>query len=193
MKLIVGLGNPGKAYTYTRHNVGFLVAERLALLYKGRFQKACDGLLAQININHQSCYLLMPQTMMNNSGASVKSAITKFEVDFKDVLIVYDDVAIEFGTLRLRPNGSAGGHNGIKSILASLKTMEVARLRLGIGQAPLHVDQADYVLAKFNAGELKKLPEIINNASLAVHSWVTQEVKDAMQVVNSNKKQKDCS
>ncbi len=191
MKLIVGLGNPGKAYTYTRHNIGFLVVERLAEEKKGRFHKACDGLMAQVDIDGQQCSLLMPQTMMNNSGFAVRKAAAKLGVAINDVLIVYDDMTLGFEALRIRPIGSAGGHNGIKSIIAHLGTQDFARLRLGVSKPPLGVDAADHVLAKFTSGEQKSLPDFINQASLAVHCWVTQGVEAAMNEYNGNKKTKE--
>ncbi len=191
MKLIVGLGNPGKTYTYTRHNIGFLVIERLAEIYGGRFQKACDGLIARVNIEDQPCSLLMPQTMMNNSGISVKSAMVKLGVDMKDVLIVYDDMSIHFDTLRIKPSGSAGGHNGIKSIITHLGSNDFARLRLGVGKKPLKADAADYVLANFTSSEKKSLPDFINKASLGALSWVTRGVDATMNEFNSNSKPKD--
>ena len=191
MKLIVGLGNPGKAYVYTRHNIGFLVIERLAQEHGGRFHKACDGLMAQVNIDGQQCSLLMPQTMMNNSGMSLRLAVAKLGVDRKDILVVYDDMSLVFETMRIRPFGSAGGHNGIKSIIAHLGTQEFARLRLGVGRPSVGVDAADHVLANFTSSEQKCLLDFINQASLAVHSWVTQGVEATMNEFNSNKKTKE--
>ena len=191
MKLIVGLGNPGKAYVYTRHNIGFLVIERLAQEHGGRFHKACDGLMAQVNIDGQQCSLLMPQTMMNNSGMSLRLAVAKLGVDRKDILVVYDDMSLVFETMRIRPFGSAGGHNGIKSIIAHLGTQEFARLRLGVGRPSVGVDAADHVLANFTSSEQKCLLDFINQASLAVHSWVTQGVEATMNEFNRNKKTKE--
>lgn len=191
MKLIVGLGNPGNAYTRTRHNIGFLVVEKIAQKREGKFHKACDGLVARIDVDGHQCSLLMPQTMMNNSGVSVNAAATKFGVPMSDVLVVYDDMAIAFGSLRVRASGSSGGHNGIKSIIAHVGGQDFPRLRLGIGQPPVNVDAADYVLAKFTSGEQECLPDFINKASLAVHCWVTQGVDAVMNEYNGSNKQKE--
>ncbi len=186
MKLIVGLGNPGKAYTNTRHNIGFLTVQRLAEVFGGRFHPAHEGMAAKVIIDGCSCLLLMPMTMMNNSGVSVRAVAARSGIPSSEILVVYDDMALGFGTLRIRPSGSAGGHNGVKSIIAQMGTQEFARLRMGVSKAPQGVDAADYVLAKFTSAEQKALADFINTASLAVHSWVTQGVEAAMNEYNGN-------
>ena len=164
MKLIVGLGNPGSTYTWTRHNLGFMVV--------GSLEKP------------DKCSLLMPQTFMNNSGAAVKAAVKKSGIALEDILIVYDDIALEFGQMRLKPEGSAGGHNGIKSIIEHLGTKEFARLRLGVGRPRPGVDAADYVLSNFTSAEKKLLPDFINQAHECVHSWVNLGVEEVMNQFN---------
>lgn len=188
MKLIVGLGNPGKAYTYTRHNIGFLVIDQIADKSKKRFHKACNGLMTEVDIEGFQCSLLMPQTMMNDSGLSVRAAVVKLGIKLQDLVIIYDDMAIAFGALRIRPEGSAGGHNGIKSIISHLGTMSFTRLRLGVGRPPVNVDPADHVLANFTSSEQKCLPDFLNQASFAVHSWVTEGVIATMNEHNGNRK-----
>lgn len=167
MKLIVGLGNPGSQYTWTRHNLGFMVV--------GSLEKK------------KSCSLLMPTTFMNNSGAAVAAAVKKLSVKLDDILIVYDDMALNFGQIRIKPDGSAGGHNGIKSIIEHLGTKEFARLRLGIGKPKPGTDAADYVLSDFTPAEKKILPDFINNAHQCVHSWVEEGVQAAMNQFNQRK------
>src|SRR5258708_3971856 len=118
-KLIVGLGNPGSQYTWTRHNLGFLALEALGKQHKakGHVSASNQGMLAKVVINGVECSLLMPMTFMNNSGLSVKKLVDKQGVAMEDVLVVCDDLSLSFGKLRLRPSGSAGGHNGLKSII----------------------------------------------------------------------------
>ncbi len=164
MKLIVGLGNPGSKYTWTRHNLGFMVVGAME--------------------NKKNCSLLLPQTFMNNSGLAVKAAVQKSGVALEDVLIVYDDMAIPFGSMRIRPEGSAGGHNGIKSIIEHLGAKEFPRLRLGVGRPRPGIDAADYVLSDFTPAEKKLLPDFINNALSCVHSWVDHGVETAMNEFN---------
>jgi peptidyl-tRNA hydrolase, PTH1 family len=186
MKLIVGLGNPEPKYAMTRHNLGFLVVAELAEKEGASFKKSAvaQGLGAKIKLEQESCSLLLPTTYMNNSGLAVKAAVTKNDLALEDILIVYDDMALDLGQLRLRPEGSAGGHNGIKSIIEHLGTNKFPRLRLGVGQPGPKVDPADYVLNNFTAAEQKALPDFINQALSCVHSWVTDGVEQAMNSFN---------
>lgn len=186
MKLIVGLGNPTGQYTYTRHNLGFLSIEALAAEQKVSLRKiaAVDGLVANVVIDGSSCSLLMPTTFMNNSGLAVKRLADKKGIAPQDILVIGDDLSLNFGSMRIRPSGSAGGHNGLKSIIEQLGTNEFARLRLGIGQAKVGVDTADYVLSNFTPAEKKALPEFINQALCCVHSWVSHGVEYAMNQYN---------
>jgi len=195
MKLIVGLGNPGPQYTWSRHNSGFLVLESLGkqLKAKGHVSAGNQGWLAKVLIEDVECSLLMPTTFMNNSGTSVKRLIDRTGISLEDILIVCDDLSLPFGKLRLRPSGSAGGHNGLKSIIGDLGSNQFARLRMGIdnpkgtvplgfrGQSPSTVD---YVLANFTPVEKKALPDLINHALDCVTCWVTEGAEVAMNRFN---------
>ena len=195
MKLIVGLGNPGPQYTWSRHNSGFLVLESLGkqLKAKGHVSAGNQGWLAKVLIEDVECSLLMPTTFMNNSGTSVKRLIDRTGISLEDILIVCDDLSLPFGKLRLRPSGSAGGHNGLKSIIGDLGSNQFARLRMGIdnpkgtvplgfrGQSPSTVD---YVLANFTPVEKKALPDLINHALDCVTCWVAEGAQVAMNRFN---------
>lgn len=188
MKLIVGLGNPEARYEFTRHNLGFLVLAALAQEHGLTYKKSAvaQAVEAKLVLDEQPCLLLMPLTYMNNSGAALKSCIEKKDIALKDILVVCDDLALSFGQLRLRPSGSSGGHNGIKSVIEHLGTSDFARLRLGISQAPQGVDTADYVLSNFTAGERKLLPGIVNNAVTCISSWVRQGTEATMIQFNGS-------
>jgi PTH1 family peptidyl-tRNA hydrolase len=192
MRLIVGLGNPGAKYQMTRHNLGFMAVMALAKEQKADFHKCgvSDAQVTKVTIGSQVCVLSMPQGYMNNSGAAVKAQAAKAGIGPEHILIVYDDMAIGFGELRIRPEGSAGGHNGIKSIIEYLGTKEFPRLRLGIGRPKPGADAVDYVLNNFTPGERKALPDIINDALLCVHSWVDGGVEKTMNQFNSKSKDK---
>jgi peptidyl-tRNA hydrolase, PTH1 family len=189
MRLIVGLGNPDVKYKMTRHNLGFMVVAALAEQYKLEFRKpaSADALVAKASIGAQACLLALPMTYMNNSGRAVAPLAAKNGILPSDILAVYDDLALGFGNMRVRPSGSAGGHNGIKSLIEHLGSRDFPRLRLGIGQNPAGVDAADYVLNKFSPEEKKLLPDFINQALLCVHSWVNQGVEQAMNQFNNQR------
>jgi len=150
MKLIVGLGNPGKQYEKTRHNAGFMVMDKLADKLGVKIdQNKFKGLYTQTFIKGTKILLLKPQTFMNNSGASVQAIVDYFDIDIEDIIIIYDDLDLPVGKLRLREKGSAGGQNGVKSILRYMGTQELRRIRVGIGK-DTHIPTVDYVLGKVN-------------------------------------------
>jgi len=184
MKVIVGLGNPGVQYETTRHNVGFLFvdmwAERLGVTFSAKHQ----GLWAQAVINGEKVHLLKPQTFMNFSGRSVSDLTAFYKISPQDVLVVHDDMDLEFGRLRLRARGSSGGHNGIKSIIAGLGTEAFWRLRIGIGRPPEGRDAVDHVLSRFSDEELRALEEILTKAENAVMLWVDGQAEKAMSLYN---------
>ena len=186
MKLIVGLGNPGPQYRWTRHNLGFLVLESLAAGERiaWRASSSNQGQVSKAVIQDVECSLLMPMTFMNNSGLSVKRVADRTGISTEDILVVCDDLTLEFGKLRLRPSGSAGGHNGLKSIIQDLGSNQFARLRMGI-DSPKSKDQTvDYVLSNFTPAEKKVLPDFINHALDCVTSWVTEGAQAAMNRFN---------
>jgi PTH1 family peptidyl-tRNA hydrolase len=185
-KLIVGLGNPGPQYRSTRHNLGFLVLESLAARQKilWRNSPSNHGMIANTVIEDIECSLLMPMTFMNHSGLSVKKLADRTGALPEDILIVCDDLSLSFGQLRLRPLGSAGGHNGLKSIINDLGSNQFSRLRLGIDPPKGEADTVDYVLSNFTPAEKKVLPEFINHALDCVTCWVTEGAQVAMNRFN---------
>ncbi|MFH0952469.1 MAG: aminoacyl-tRNA hydrolase [Patescibacteria group bacterium] len=165
--LIVGLGNPSKAYRATRHNLGFLAVDKLADQAGEKFSlaKKHNAQLANIQQNNQQWLLAKPQTFMNNSGSAVRSLVQYYKIDLNNLWIISDDVDLSFGKIRVRQQGSAGGHQGLQSIINELGTNEFNRLRIGLGSnRPLKIPAEDYVLQKFTLTEQQQLPEIIDQA-----------------------------
>jgi len=185
-KLIVGLGNPGPQYRWTRHNLGFLALESLAARQKivWRNSPSNHGMLAKAVIDGIECSLLMPMTFMNHSGLSVKKLADRTGTAPENILIVCDDLSLGFGDLRLRPLGSAGGHNGLKSIIKDLGSNQFSRLRLGIDSPKGVADTVEYVLANFTPAEKKALPDFINHALDCVTCWVAEGAQVAMNRFN---------
>jgi len=151
---------------------------------KGRVSSGDHGMLAKVGIEDFECSLLMPMTFMNNSGLSVKKFIDRTGTSLEDILVVCDDLTLSFGKLRLRPSGSAGGHNGLKSIIQELGSNQFARLRMGIDAPAKAVDTVDYVLSNFTPVEKKALPDFINHALDCVTCWVTEGAPVAMNKFN---------
>jgi len=158
MKLIVGLGNPGKKYAFTRHNIGFMAIDAYANTHK--LTLSMDKKMKGELVKTKDTLLLKPMTFMNLSGESVRAVMDYYNIEVEDVLIVYDDLAIPFGSIRIRQKGSAGGHNGIKSIIAHLHTEEFKRVRLGI-DVEHPVSSKDFVLSKFPKKDKKPIEEIL--------------------------------
>jgi len=180
-KFIVGLGNPGRRYRDTRHNLGFMLVERLADLWAaGPPRQGFDGLVWDVRRDGRTIYLLEPMTFMNRSGRSVAALVRFYKAALEDVLIVLDDLALPPGRIRIRPEGSAGGHNGLQDILTVLGAQQVPRLRLGIGPSPEAMDSADYVLGKLTEDELALANQAIDKAVVVVEDWLTVGVAEAM-------------
>lgn len=165
--LIVGLGNPGTKYAQTRHNVGFRALDVLAKDAGAKIDRAkYQSLTCQCTIAGKRVLLMQPQTYMNNSGEAVRQAAQFFKIPPENILVIFDDIDMDVGRLRIRKNGSAGGHNGIKSIIACLGTQEFPRIKIGVGAKPHpDYDLADWVLSKFSAQEQKSLTPAIENAA----------------------------
>lgn len=160
MYLIVGLGNPGKEYTNTRHNVGFLFVDDLASQMSAEeWKKWYQGLYTSCTLEWNKCILLKPETYMNLSGKSVQACASFFKIAPKDIIIISDDIDMEFGKIRFRETGSQGGHNGIGSIIEVLWTQDIKRIKIGIGRHP-NMDAADWVLSKFSKEEKEQLEDI---------------------------------
>ncbi len=186
MKLIVGLGNPGRRYRDTRHNVGFAVVEALASRHAATFESApAEALLARARtLGDGGTLLLKPLTMMNASGFAVSEIARYFRVAFEDILVVADDVNLPLGRLRARPGGSAGGHNGFRSIIEQLGTQGFGRLRLGVGRGDPRRDLADYVLGGFDADERPLVTEVIGRAADASELYVAEGIEAVMNRFN---------
>ncbi len=182
MKVIVGLGNPGSQYAETRHNIGFLLVDLLAEVHKLQFRTKFQGLLAEGQVEGERLLLLKPQTFMNLSGRSVSELINFYKVAREDLLIVQDDMDLPLGKIRLRDQGSAGGHNGIKSIQIESQSEKLWRLKLGIGRPPKEWDPARYVLSPFAEDELGLLDEVLGRAEKAAYLWIKGESERAMNL-----------
>lgn len=184
MKLVVGLGNPGKKYEWTRHNVGFWVVDKLAADHrKDHWQSQFDGLVLDVRLGVEKVMLLKPATFMNRSGQSVRKAVDFYKIELADLLVVADDFNLDLARLRLRGKGSAGGQNGLKDIIAHLGTEEFSRLRVGIG-SPGRIDPADFVLTKFAESDRDVVLGMVSEASVAVESWATRGLAWAMNEFN---------
>lgn len=184
MKLIVGLGNPGKEYAGTRHNCGFMVIDRLASkLNVDVDQNKFKGLYAKVKYHVEDIILLKPQTYMNLSGESVNAVMNFFKIDKEDLLVIYDDLDMPVGKLRLRKTGSAGGHNGIKNIIAHLNSQDFKRIRVGIDRHK-YMNVADYVLSRFSKVESEAIEQGIENAANAVLDYLDNDFNHAMNYYN---------
>lgn len=161
MKLIVGLGNPGKEYEKTRHNIGFMVLDYYASLHNLTFQKQkFNGIYAEFVYNQEKIILLKPQSFINLSGEVVRKFIDFFKISIDDLFIIHDDLDLEIGTYKLKPAGSSAGHNGLKNIELHLGTQKYKRLKIGISNNKM-IDTKDYVLGKLTKEEEEKLDDII--------------------------------
>lgn len=184
MKLIAGLGNPGGQYAETRHNVGFLLLDILAENLKLDFRPKFQGLVAETQMSGEKIYLLKPQTFMNLSGRSVRELAQFYKIRPEDILVTYDDMDLPLGRLRMRNSGSAGGHNGIKSMIAELGTEEFWRLKIGINRPPVGWDSARYVLAPFSKDEIPILEETLERGIEALSLWAKGDGIKAMNQFN---------
>jgi peptidyl-tRNA hydrolase, PTH1 family len=185
MKLVVGLGNPGRRYEGTRHNIGYIVLAEVAQRYgvtaaKTRFR----GEVVEAELGGQKALLLSPTTFMNLSGGSVQEAVSFYKVPTEDVLVLCDDLNLPVGKLRFRSRGSSGGQKGLDDIIARLGTEEFSRLRVGIGAAPNGWDWADYVLSKFPPGELPTIRQAVELAADAVAVWAREGIEFCMNQYN---------
>lgn len=185
MYVIVGLGNPDKKYDMTRHNMGFRIIDALADKYNITVgEQKFKGLLGKGTIEGEKVILVKPLTFMNLSGECVRPVCDYFKVDTEDCIILFDDISLDPGKLRIRKKGSAGGHNGIKSIIAHLGTEGFPRLKFGVGDKPKHMDLADFVLGRFSKEEEVQVTEGIEKAIEAVTCMVTEGYDAAMNKYN---------
>lgn len=183
--VVFGLGNPGLRYQRTRHNLGFLLVDRLEeqLRVRPRAGRG-DYLCSSAELEGRRLHLVRPLTFMNRSGAAVGPFVEQEDIDLARVLVAVDEVALPLGTLRLRANGTAGGHNGLKSVQGALGTTEYARLRMGCGPAPQDEDLADFVLGEFAPEEWGEVDELLERAARAVRAWVLEGTEVTMSRFN---------
>ncbi len=185
MYLIVGLGNPGDKYTFTRHNAGFLAIDYISQKHNIEIKKLKHkAMIGEGIISGKKVVLAKPQTFMNLSGESIRELVSWYKVEQKNIIVIYDDVSMPAGSLRIREKGSAGGHNGIKSIILNLNSDEFPRFKLGINEKPSEYNLADYVLGKFTSTEQKVMFDTFEKANLAVEEFITNGIQSAMNKYN---------
>jgi len=187
MKLVVGLGNPGKKYAGTRHNVGFDVLAEIAARFNGGKPKdRFESEAVEIFIGTEKVLLLAPQTFMNASGRSVRLAVDFFQLPLTDLMVVLDDLNLPVGKLRIRASGSAGGQKGLENIIQQLHTPEFARLRIGIDPPPANQNTADYVLSRFGKNDGEAVKTAVHRAADAIEAWVRHGLSPTMNQFNTD-------
>lgn len=185
MKVIAGLGNPGREYAQTKHNVGFCVIDKLAEDYNININKLKHkAFLGDGIIQGKKVLLVKPQTYMNLSGESIKEILNFYKVPIEDLIVIYDDISLPPGATRIREKGSAGGHNGIKNIISHLGTNVFLRIKVGVGEKPNGWDLADYVLSHFSKDDLPLILSGIERAQKAVEVLLSQGAAEAMNQTN---------
>lgn len=194
MKLIAGLGNPDEKYENTRHNVGFMVADKLAETIGAKFnQRMKRAKIASVFYKGEKIIIIKPQTYMNLSGESVAPIADYFRIPKEDILIVVDDVNLSLGKLRMRKSGSAGGHNGLKSVILNLATEEFPRLRIGVGAPAADIngekDMINHVLGRFSRDEEKAVEEMTEKGAEAALAFCTEGIDAAMNSFNGEGKE----
>ena len=186
MKLLVGLGNPGRKYEQTRHNVGFMVAAQLVREENGtKAANQFEGEVSEVRIGGEKLLVLCPHTFMNASGQSVRKAFDFYKLSLEDLLVVCDDLNLTTGRVRLKPSGSAGGQKGLLDIIRHLGSDQWARLKIGIDRPPANWQVVDYVLGKFEKDERETIDLAVSRACDAVKSWVTRGTADTMNHFNA--------
>lgn len=186
MKCIVGLGNPGLKYKKTRHNIGFHVVDHLAKRHGFKIKKSgFQSLYTEERLNGEKIILVKPQTYMNLSGHAVKEIVQFYKLDLEDVVVIYDDLDLPKGRIRLRQTGGHGGHNGIRSIIDQTGTKQFNRIRFGIGRPEVPMDTVDYVLGKFSKEELHLIDDAVEKAADACEDWLTKPFLQVMNTYNA--------
>ncbi len=184
--LIVGLGNPGGEYAHTRHNAGFLLADRLADRWRAswNYEKKFNARLARAERDERRVMLCEPQTYMNSSGEAVAAVLGFYRIPVKGLVVAVDDADLPLGQIRLRPGGSSGGHHGLESIEQHLGTREYARLRIGIGRQDGAREITGFVLGRFNSTEMELMDKVLNVAADQVQTWLAAGIQTAMSQFN---------
>lgn len=184
MKVIVGLGNPGPKYADTRHNIGAMVIARLSSLWGIRLgRRSRQALIGQGSVGGEDVVLARPRSFMNQSGGPVAYLVNRLRIGVEDVLIIYDEMDLPLGVTRIRPDGSDGGHNGMRSIIEVLGTQDVPRMRLGVGRSPV-ADPISHVLGEFTQDERTQVDKLLDRAVEAVACFVAEGVNEAMNRFN---------
>lgn len=185
MDCLIGLGNPGREYADTRHNIGSWVIDALSERHRIPLRKRkFHSLFAKGDLQGHEVILLKPQTFMNNSGRAVSALARFYDLQPDEMLIIYDDIVLDLGVLRLRRGGSAGGHRGMQDIIDRMGTKEIPRLRLGIGSPPEHMDARDYVLSRFPAQDHDAVENLVMDAADAVQLLLAEGIETAMNEIN---------
>lgn len=190
MKVIIGLGNPGKDYKKTRHNVGFMTIEKLAKELKIDVAKSkFNAVYGETNYKGEKVIIMKPMTYMNSSGVAVRDLVNFFKIDPEDIIVIYDDVDIEFGDIRVRKQGSAGSHNGMKSIIYQIRNDQFPRIRIGIGKKHEQQDLANFVLNNFSKEEMEVIENSTELAAEAALDFVENGIDHTMNNFNNRNRE----
>jgi PTH1 family peptidyl-tRNA hydrolase len=185
-RIIVGLGNPGRQYARNRHNIGFMVVDRLAEKHGLKFTRMTNRAIVAVGeIEGRKVALAKPQTYMNLSGESVGPIVKFYKSEPQDMLVIYDELDLPEGQVRMRSKGGAGGHNGMKSIIARVGIQDFPRLRVGVGRPPGRQDPKDFLLDDFSSSELEALDEVLDRAIEGIQRWLRDGIDNAMNFVNA--------
>lgn len=183
--LIAGLGNPGKKYASSRHNIGFMVIDQVAKTLNTEFRRMqSKAMVTTSRYQSNSVILIKPRTYMNNSGQAVNALVRFYKIDLENLLVIYDDADLDFETIRLKPEGSSSGQQGMESVIQSLGTDKFPRLRIGIGRPPGKMPTPNYVLQPFTKEEEEALPFLIERAAKAVFMFMAEDIESAMNQFN---------
>lgn len=179
--LVVGLGNPGKEYENTRHNAGFMCIDRFDT---GEFSHEYNSLLCTKDCFGKRVTFMKPQTYMNSSGISVSEFVNFYHLPIENIVVIFDDISLPVGKIRIRAKGSCGGHNGIRNIIEMLRTDKIKRIKIGVGENPENWDLDDWVLSKFSSDELEKLDIAFENAKKSVELIIQNKILESMNLFN---------
>lgn len=184
MKLVVGLGNPGKEYENTRHNCGFKAIDYYSKINNLNYKKKFNSEYCENIVNNEKIILVKPLTYMNNSGSAVIKFINYYDVKINDILVIYDDINFEIGKFKIKRGGSSAGHNGIKSIISNIKTEDLYRVKIGISKNNISLE--NYVLSKFNKDEELKLNKVLDIISNVIYDFSIKSIDELMEKYNKN-------
>jgi PTH1 family peptidyl-tRNA hydrolase len=184
LKIIAGLGNPGEKYSYTRHNIGFMVISELSDRFKINSSYKFDGLIGDFFFGGEKIIIFQPMKYMNKSGQPIYKVLDYFQIEAEDLLVIHDDLDLELGKMRFKQNGGSGGHNGIKSIINNLGTDNFKRLKIGIDRPPENIPVPDFVLTTFRGQEKEISKKVVEEAASAVELMLKENIMKAMNKYN---------